>query len=928
MKLFIALILNIYILFGGTLLPKSKHLIEGNLSNGFKYTILKNKRPESRVEIKLYIGIGSLEEEDNESGVAHFIEHLAFNGTEHFKKNDIIKYFESIGMDFGSHLNAQTSYEDTIYSLTVPLERDNLEKSFLFLEDIASNISFDKGEFEKEKGVILEEARVRKNEVAYRLFKKSKPVIFGNSRYLNRDPIGKEGIIKNITVDEVKSFYNRWYRPEFMHLFVVGDINETQIKELILKHFSHLKNSSKAKRYPRYIAENNKTRVLSISDKELSYNYLNLLYLDKLENLRTIEDLNKSIVEEMAIALFNLRAKEQLLKNNPKASMIYLSSDAINKNRGKYTFLANFKESKDAKLALEELYRLIFSFREYGFSKDDFLAIKQDLLLNNENELKEYKNIYSNTIISWLVEYAKSNSIYVEKSDEYNITKNLINSIELKNVNEMFKKITDFKDRAVIFATTNSNLTISKSDIKEIEREAKENIQNYAIEDNLPKELFDSSTLESKKIENIEFLKDISTYRFRLENGMEIYFKKSKLSNNRVVVNGFSLGGHSLYPAKLISNAIYAPIFIGSSGLGRFSNIQLSKILSNKDVYVSLAIKEYIETIYGESSSTDIETLFKFIYLHIKEPVIDKRVERNLKNILKAKVKEKNRDPFNRFVEEVNIWYSNNNPRVIEKIDTIESINRLDREKMLKIYRDRFCDFNNFKFIIIGDINLSTAKKLSSKYLGNLPTKDRNETYIDRKIDYKSGKVYFYRYYNNEDITRVYIVYRSNLYKFNKRDFYILDALVNTLNIRLRNLIREDKSGVYDILVTKMTNLFSKEKENLITINFSCNPKRANELIDSVYNQIEKIKKEEILDSELKVFKKQWHNSYNISIKKNGFWLNNMANSILFNKSLNLILSIPNIIDSITKRDIKDMANIVFGKNILEARLNPKKDKK
>jgi len=924
MRFLLLLIFNLSFLFSNTPLPKSKNLIEGNLSNGFKYTILKNEKPKSRVELRLYVAVGSLEEEDNQRGLAHFIEHMAFNGTKHFKRNEIIKYFESIGMDFGSHLNAQTSYEDTIYSLTVPLEGDNLEKSFLFLEDIASNISFNRDEFNKERGVILEEARAR-NGVSYRLFQKSKYLIFGNSRYLYRDPIGKDSIIKNISVEEAKRFYNRWYRPEFMHLFVVGDIDTTKIKQLIEKYFSSLKNRDRAERYPRFIAENNRTRILSISDRELSYNYLNLLYLDKLENLRTVEDLNKSLIEEMAIKLFNLKAKEQILKDDPKASSIYLSSDVINKNRGKYTFLVNFKESSDAKLALEELYRLIFSFREFGFSKSDFSVIKEDLLLQNENELKEFKNTYSATIISWLIEYAKSNSIYIEKSDEYKIKRRLIESLQLRDINQMFKRFTGFKDRAILFATTDSNFTISKDDIREIEERAKANIENYSVEDNLPKDLFNSSTLKSKKIKDIEFYKDISLYRFRLENGLEVYFKESNLSKNRVVVSGFSIGGYSIYPTELLSNAIYSSTFINNSGVDKFSNIQLLKILANRDVYINTAIKKGIETIYGESSSRDIETLFKLLYLQINKPIIDRRVEKNLKNILKANIKEKNREPFNRFFDEINIWYSNNNPRVIAKIDTIDTINRLSGDKMLNIYKDRFSDFNNFKFIVIGDINLSIAKRLSSKYLGNLPTRDRSESFIYRKVNYRDGKVYFYRDYNREDITRVYIVYRSNLYRFSKRDNFILKGLTTTLNIRLRNLIREDKSGVYDISVSRDINRFSRDKETLININFSCSPKRADELIDSVYREIEKIKGREILDSELRVFKKQAKTSYSLSIKRNSFWLNSLADSLIFNKPLNIILDIPNIIDSITKRDIKEMANRVFGKDILEARLNPKK---
>jgi len=917
----LTIFLSSFIFSFQTTLPKSKRLIEGELENGLKYTIMKNIKPKNRVELRLYIGVGSLEENESQRGLAHFIEHMAFNGTEHFKKNEMIKYFESIGMSFGSHLNAETSYEDTLYSLTVPLEKDNLEKSFLVLRDIASGILFDRDEFEKERGVILEEARVR-NTVSYRLFQKSKRLIFGESRYKDRDPIGKREVIETAPVDYAKRFYKDWYRPEFMHLFVVGDIDEKRVESMIYKYFSSLQNRSTKRRFLRFIPENNTTRVLSVSDKELSYNYLKVSYLDKLENLRTLNDLKKALVEEMVLKLFNLKAKEQILKDNPKASSIYLSSDAINKNRGKYTFFVNFKDSSDAKLALEELYRLIFSFREFGFSKSDFEAVREDIILSNENELREDKNIYSSTIASWLVEYAKSNSIFMDKADEYRLKKSLIETITLEDVNRLFRDITNFKDRAILFATTNPNFKISKSEVLDIIEGAKLNVQNLNVEKKLPKKLL-NTPLKRKKIVSVDFDREVGVYKIVLENGLEVYFKESNLSKNRVLLKGFSLGGYSLYGVDRLNSAKNSSLFINSSGVGEFSSIDLLKILANRDVFVNTDIQNYLEVVLGESSSKDIESMFELLYMQITQPVIDKRVEKNLKKILKADIENRKRVPFNRFFDEINIWYSNNNPRVIAKIDTPERIDRLNGEEMLEIYKDRFSDFNNFKFIIVGDTNLSVIEELVAKYLGNLPTKRRDENYTTHKIDYKSGKVFFYRDYNSENITNVNIVYRSNFSKFTLRDKFIINGIESILNVRLRNLIREDKSGVYGIGVNSQIDEFSADKNLLLTIGFSCNPKRADELIESIYREIDSLKRDGIKKEELNRFKKQFSLSYDISIKDNNFWIATLSRSLIFNRPLNIIYKIPTVVDSISKDDIDSMIDRVFGKNILEARLNP-----
>jgi len=905
-----------------TLLPKSNKIIEGELNNGFKYTIYKNQKPKNWVEMKLLIEIGSLEERENQRGLAHFIEHMAFNGTKHFKKNDIIKYFESIGVNFGSHLNAQTSYEDTLYQLSLPLENDNLEKAFLILKDFASGITLDNEEFNKERGVILEEARVS-NTASYRLFQKSKKLLFGDSPYLNRNPIGEKEIIKSIPLKEAKEFYNSWYRPEFMHLFIVGDINETQTEEMVYRYFSDLENRDTKRRVARYIKENNRTRILTISDKELSYNFLKVSYLDKLENIRTKNDLKEGIIEDMALKLFNLKAREQILKDNPKASYIYLSSDAINKNRAKYTFSVNFKEKRDALLALEELYKLIFSFQKYGFSKSDFEVIKRDLLLQNENELKEYKNIYSSTLISWLVEYAKSNSIFMEKKDKYKLKKELIESITLKEVNELFRKFTNFKDRTILIATANGKLNTSKEDILKTIEKAKVDIKNLNIEKKLPSKLLNEN-LKNRDILSIDFDKNVSVYKIILENGVEVYFKESNLSKNRVLLQGFSLGGYSLYDSiDDLINVKKSPIFVNSSGVEGFSNIDISKILADKDIFISSTISEYKEIVYGSSSSRDIESMLEFLYVNMTKPTIDKRVEKNIKSILKADINKSNNLPNIKFSHELTKWYYKNDPRIV--IDTPKLIDSLNRDKMLNLYKDRFSDFNNFKFVIVGDINLSTIKKFSSKYLGNLPTKLRNERYIQRELDYRRGKVKFFRNYNLENITNVYILYHTKQKGFNLlKDKFTLSGLRSILSIRLRELIREDKSGVYGIGVNSSVDFFRDDRDTTISINFSCNPKRVDELVEVVYKEIEKIKRDLVLDRELNTFKKQTLISYKEDMDSSEYWKDSLSNSLIYNYPLNRIYKTPTIIEKITKEDIRTMAKRVFGDDILEARLNPK----
>ena len=273
-------------------LPVEPSLITGKLDNGFEYTIRKNAKPAAKAEIRLLVKAGSLEEDDDQQGVAHFVEHMAFNGTKNFAKNSLITYLESIGVAFGSHLNASTGTTRTLYQLSIPLEKDNLQKSFLIFQDWANGLSFDAKELEKERGVVLEEARSRDG-VGFRLYKQSKNTLYANSKYKDRTPIGDLDIIKNIKVQRVKDFYTKWYRPELMHLVVVGDVNVKDIQEQIIKHFSHLKNTTDAKTVSRTVPKIDKRRVLFTGDKELTSNSVSIHYFNSLTRLNTTQEFKK-----------------------------------------------------------------------------------------------------------------------------------------------------------------------------------------------------------------------------------------------------------------------------------------------------------------------------------------------------------------------------------------------------------------------------------------------------------------------------------------------------------------------------------------------------------------------------------------------------------------------------------------------------------
>ena len=899
------------------LLPKEKSVVYGELANGFKYSIMQNKKPKHRAELRLLVKVGSLEENQSELGVAHFVEHMAFNGSTHFKKNDLIDYLESIGVGFGSDLNANTSYERTIYMLTVPLEKDNLEKSLTVFSDWAGGISFEKEEFNKERGVILEEARLRDG-VGERIFKQEEPLFFKNSPYFHKEAIGKKDIIRHIPVKEAKAFYKRWYSPELMHFVAVGDFNTTKVEQLIKQTFGNLKKSQHPKRVARVISENNVTRIKTVWDKELTSNHLSVYYLDKLDPILSKKDLKKSLVDTMMNKIFSMKAQEQIEKKNPKATIIDIGGESFSKNRGSYSFSASYK-GEDELPALKELYALIFSFQKYGFSPNTLEQVKSEMLAANEKSYKRIHDQDSGTLSEDLLFYARhKDQTFVDYDVEYKLKKELINEITIEDINKLFRKILNFKDRVILFENSTGKSYTKEQVLKAIE-EAKKKLTDVSQSKKLPTEL-KVEGLKPKKIVKESYDKKTDIHEFTLENGLKVAFKKTDFTKDRVTLKGFSFGGESLYEADKLLEVENTTTFVTNSGVGDYSKLELEKILSNKSVSIGVGINARTESISGYANQKDIESMFALLYLQLTTAKIDEKVTQNIKNILKTHANEALNDPKTRFFREVKKYYRKNNERIV--FETNESIENYNNEEMLAIFKDRFSDFNNFLVTIVGDVSYEKVKMLSQKYLANLPIKKRDETFIKREIPYRKGNVEFSRNYNNENISHIVLQYESKL-PYNTKRKFVAGALQKTLNSRLRKLIREEKSGVYGIQASIGLDVLEVKSNGAIS--FSCDPKRKDELIKMVEEVIKEIKAKPISNEELAVYKKAYGTEHETALRKNGYWLNIMGMHYKHGDSFESAYRNLDVVNGIIAQDVQSLAKKIFTKDRIIIELNPQK---
>ncbi|KYJ87286.1 M16 family metallopeptidase [Sulfurovum riftiae] len=890
-------------------MPTDKRLVEGMLPNTFSYRIMHNEKPKEMVEFRLYVRAGSLEEEDDQQGLAHFIEHMAFNGTEHFKKNELISYLESIGLKFGGDLNANTNYGCTLYKLTVPVKGNNVDTALTILRDWAGGVRFDPKEFDKERGVVLEEKRLR-NTAGFRLYKQYAPVFFEGSRYKDRLVIGKEKVLKHAPVQRAVDFYKKWYRPELMTLVVVGDINASSMEAKIKKTFGSLTNSNHTAPITRLVPEHNSTRVLSLTDKELHGNSVDIYYLERKLGTVTEAEKRADIIDWMVQLLFNLNAQKEVLKSESKALTLRFGMQFVTPLLRAYDFSATYKkEDRDA--AFEELNRLIWRFAKYGFSQKDLETVRKQLMALNENTHKEIKNLRSAVIAGRLVNTLDNGAVYVDEAYDYNLSKKILGEVSIEDVNKRFREIVDIKDRVVLFTGTTKE-KVSKAEVLAMVQKAKEEAKKADKEVSTATALLAEIPHPKKIVEKV-FDKEHGIYFYRLENNVTVSFMPRDYRKNEVLVGAISVGGYSTLPTEMLDDAQKASSWVVSSAPGSFKPYALRELLAGKKLSDRFAISRFDETIDGSSSSEDLESLLQLLYLQIMQPKIDPAVAKRQRNALMARQKEADRNPAYRFDKAVKKFYYMDNPRI--RFDTNESIAKLDTERMLSIFKEKFGDMNHFHFVIVGDTTPQKVEKLIAVYLGNLPVGSKGETYDSTPYAHRKGEQTFVKHFNTTDIANIMLQYRSTL-PYSIHNNARIDALQNILTIRLRNLIREEKSGTYGIGVGCQI-IRELHDRAICTISFAADPLRKDELIASVRKSIDTFIKEGPGERELKNYKTEFNVAYTQMQKMNRFWSGMLLLSAKFGTPVSEYLSFPKAVEKLEPEEVRRVAEKLFGGDLL-----------
>ena len=886
-------------------LKSNPNVTIGKLANGLTYYIQHNNKPENRVELRLVVNAGSICEKNDQQGLAHLLEHMSFNGTKHFKKSALVDFIEASGVKFGAHLNASTSFDQTIYKLQMPTIRQSLvDSAMLVLEDWAHNVRLEGSEIDKERGVVKEEWRLGLG-AQDRMMNKYIPIILKGSRYAQRLPIGKMAIVDTAHYQTIRNFYHTWYRPDLMAVIVVGDVNISQMKKLIEKHFGKISNpQNEQKRVVYGIPDNQKPLIAIITDKEATMNQVVVFYKHPKKIEKTVADYKRHLEDQLISSMITARLAE--ITQKPGAPFMYAGAGYggfLGRTTDAYTAFAIAKDNQIGR-SLKTLFDEGKRMQEYGFTSTELAREKKNLMRKYERlYVDQYKQRSSLLIQKYIANFTDKDPI-PGIAEEYKLAKELLPQIKLNSVDNLAKHwITDSNMVVLITAPQKKDVKVpTKQEVMTIfETEKTAKLKPYV--DKVLRAPLIAHAIKPGKIVKVQ--KTDSLYeKWTLSNGIEVFVKPTRFKNDEVLYKAYSTGGTSLLPDdKVIITRVFSDI-IDESGLGQFNGIDLGKKLAGKAANLTPFMTSLQQGFKGNASPKDLKTLFKLQYLYFTSPRKDKAIFQ--KSIVNQEnlIKHLGASPKMVFYDSLSRVITSHSPRSIV-IPTEAQIKSIRQADIYNIYKNQFQHAAGYKVFIVGNVNTQKLKPLVEKYLASIPTGE-NLSWKDVTTPFPKGITNVDVYKGSEPQSQVVIVMEGK-YHYTPINNLIMNALVQSLNIELRKKVREEESGTYGIYVSPTLRKYPYEKYILMT-GFGSAPKNVNKLVKSVFEVMKKVQSEGPDAMTLKKVKKTFIRSRETSERENSFWLNQLVNSNFFNTKILSAKEYDEVVGNITVKKVKKAA--------------------
>jgi zinc protease len=892
----------------------------GKLPNGFTYYIRHNEEPKNRVLMYLVNKVGSVLEDEDQRGLAHFMEHMSFNGTKHFPHNQLVDYLQKAGVRFGADINAYTSFDETVYQL--PIASDNpqlLENGMKIMRDWAQEALLDPEEIDKERGVVLEEKRLGKG-AGERMQRVYWPIVLNNSRYATRIPIGLDTVLNNFKRPVIARFYHDWYRPDLQALIIVGDINVDQMEASIKAQFSDLKNPEHEKVRPKFgVPLNGKNQFVAVTDKEMTSTVMELLIKHKVQPVKTTADFRNNLIHTLFNAMLSGRYSELSRADPP----------FVNGGAGIGDFMGGldvFDASVTAKPGeLEKGFKAIWRETErvkrFGFTATEFERAKASILTGTETAFKEKDKTNSESFVKEYQQYFLSGAPAPGTTVAYQLIKADLPDITLNEVNQLAAEYIRDTDRDILIEAPEKdkkNLPDEAAVEGWLSAVSAENLKPY--NDDVSKQPLLAKQPMPGKIVSTERNSDLKFTTITLSNGVKVILKPTDFKNDEIQFFAFAPGGTSVYDDADYQSAAASAGLIAAGGVGNFSADQLQKFLAGKQVSVGPFIADRYQGFSGSTTPGDLETALELVNASFIEPRKDTAIFKGIIEKSRAGLANRSNDPGSVFSDTVSAVLANYNVR--RTGPSLEKLNQVNLDRAYTIYKERFSDAGNFTFTFVGNIDTNAIKPLLEKYLGSLPATGLHEQAKDLGIHIPPGKIEKTVYKGSEPRSTVLLVY-SGAYDYSQLNNVQLDGLKETLEIRLLQRLREDESGVYTPGVFDQVNKLPQSRYGFI-IKFGCSPQNVDKLVASTLDEIKKLRTDGPLQENVDKWRAEGKTSFEPGLKTNGFWLGYINAQLQNHDDLGAVNHYSAMLDQVTPADIKNMAvKYLSGENFIMMVLKP-----
>ncbi|MEZ5016204.1 MAG: insulinase family protein [Flavipsychrobacter sp.] len=912
-----------------TPLPIDPKVKKGKFDNGLTYYIKTNKKPENKVELRLVINAGSILEDDDQQGLAHFMEHMNFNGSKNFPKNELVSYLQSIGVEFGADLNAYTSFDETVYILPIPTDKEgNLDKGFQIIEDWAHNALLTDKDIDDERGVVLEESRLAKG-AQMRMMRKYLPELMAGSRYAERLPIGKDDILKTFKYETIRRFYRDWYRPDLMAVAVVGDIDEATAMKYLKKHFATLENpKNEKKRFDNPLTPRKKASAMVLTDKEATNYQLQIMFPSVKQKVsKVVGDYRDHMVQGLMQQVINQRLRDLSQSANPPFPFAAASISGWARGYESLMAFTMFGEEGPEK-AMMALTAELKKAVEYGFTEKELELAKKDMMAFMEKAYNERNTTESSRLIGEYVRNFLEGETIPGIENEYRYYKELLPGIKAEELNAEIKKWMSNTNTFSLITGPESGKEKLPTEAELLAMTQKGLAQKVTqnVEENIATSLM-ANKPRAGKVTNTKEEKALGATTYTLSNGVKVTIKSTDFKSDEIVLRGVKNGGSNNYGAADVNNVKYATSVTDAMGFGQFNPTQIEKVLAGKNIRANVSIGEIHNTISASSTVKDVEEMFQLLYIKLTQPRIDKELYGAYIKKQMMQVKFMSANPTFAFIDTMYGEMYAHNPLAPSPLPKAEQFENLDMNRAVEIYRNEFGMADGMNFYIVGNVDAEKMLPLIETYLGGLPANKQMPKYKDNGVRPVSGN-HTVKFYKGADAKSMIVSVTHGEAKFSEDFSLQASALSEILNIKVIEELREKLGGIYGGGYRA-----SVEDEPYGNYSFSlqlpCGPENVDKLIAAADEVVKDLKANGPSAEDLDKVKNQWREKHRENMEKNSYWAGKLQSILFLGRDQDHMLNYDQWIDALTTNDIKKVANKVFdGKNTFTAILYPESEKK